>query len=72
MNKGSTRPPSSIHNLFGQDLIIPAVIGLFIAHNLNRTGPTPPDADNLIPLSPRPDGDGSNGWIQTGHIPAAG
>jgi hypothetical protein len=65
----ATRP---VHNLFGQDLEVIGIVCLFVADQVNGTGPTSSEANNLITLPQRANGYRANCGIKTGNVATTG
>jgi len=72
MYEGATCSARPVHNLFRQNLIAVAVVGIFVAEDFDDTGPPPADADDLVTLAQSPYGHRPDGGIQARNIAAAG
>src|SRR5690606_9459611 len=72
MQKGAARRASIVYYFAGQDLVIVAVVMLFIPDDIDHAAPSAADADYIVTLSQGPDRDGPDGRVQPGHIAAAG
>ena len=72
MQERAAGPSCPVDNVFGQDLNVRAVIGVFVRDDIYQAAPTPADPDDAMT---RPHGSkrhGTNGWIEARHVAAPG
>src|SRR5947208_14835282 len=62
----------TIDDLFGQDLKVLAVVGVFITQDADLAQPAMADTNDLIAFAQGAKGDRAECGIEPGHIPAAG
>src|ERR1041384_6704570 len=72
MQKRAAGACCTIDDLFGQDLKVLAVIGLFITHNAHRAQPAMSETNDLITFAQGANGDRADRGIESRYIPAAG
>ena len=72
VQEGAAGAPGPVDDFFGQDLEVVAVVGFWVADQLDDAGPAAADADHLVAFAQCADGDGTDGRVQPGYIAAAG
>src|SRR5439155_26879945 len=68
----ASRSPGPIDYLFVEKLVVPAVVVILLAHNVDQACPPAPNSDYLIAFAHGPYGDGAYCRIQPRHIAPAG
>ena len=72
MQEGAARAPGPVDYVFGQDLVIFAVICVFLTHDIHQSAPAAFQADHLVAFTNGTHGNSPDGWIQSRHIPPTG
>ena len=67
-----SRSPSLVDHVLCQDLEIVTVIRVLLAHNIHQPAPAALQADYLVAFADGPHCYGTDGWIQSRHVTAAG
>ena len=72
VEKGAAETTHTLDQLLGQRHDAGAVVRLGVADEIDQTGPSPPDTDDLVALVTRPEGYPANRRIEPGYIAASG
>src|SRR5205809_6964705 len=72
MQKRAAGACCTIDDLFGQDLKVLAVVGVFITQDADRAQPAVADTNDLIAFAQGANGDRADRGIEPRHIPAPG
>jgi hypothetical protein len=72
VQEGAAGAPGAIHNVFGKALKVVGVVVLFVANEIDKSGPASADTNHLITLAERAKGHGTDRRVQAGNVSAAG
>src|SRR6202021_2961104 len=64
VQEGSAGTSGAVDNLFGQGLIVVAVVIFLLANHIDQASPAAPKTDDLAALPNRPEGDGADCGVQ--------
>ena len=72
MQERAAGAAGAVDDFFGQDLKVVAVVVVLFADDVDQARPSAAQADHLIALAQRAEGDGADGGVQAGHVAASG
>ena len=72
MQESAAGAAGAIDELFGEALIVVAVVVLRVADHVDEAGPSAAQADDFVAFAQCANGDGADGRIEAGNIAASG
>ena len=70
MQERAPGPSCPVDDLFGQDLDVRAVVGVFVRDDIYQSAPTPADPNDTMTLPHGSERHGTNGRIEARHVAA--
>ena len=72
VEEGASGAAGAVDDVFGEELEVVCVVGIFVADDVDEPSPAAAQADDLVAFADGANGDGADCGVEAGDIAAAG